>query len=150
MKTQTGLLLFLLLFSVLLLPGCARKDLTTVRNDAYQTYHSHDYKQAVQKFEILVQEVPRDAELWFRLGNAYARSNRQQQAVVAYQNALIRDPKLSKAWYNMGLIQIRTALKSFMEMRTYLEEDDPIRIQGEIMRKGLSSLLGQESDAKDR
>lgn len=150
MKAQPGLTLLFLLLTILLLQGCASKDLTTIHDDAYEAYHNHDYELAVQKFEILVQEVPRDAELWFRLGNAYSRSNRQQQAVLAYQNALVRDPQLSKAWFNMGLIQIRTALKSFMEMETYLKEDDPIRIQGGIMRDGLFELLGQDNDAKSK
>ncbi len=142
--------ILILLLSLLLLQGCAGRDLTTLRDDAYQAYHNKDYEQAVHKFEILVQEVPRDAELWFRLANAYARANQQQQAVGAYQNALIRDPQLAKAWYNMGLIQVRTALQSFMEMQKYLEEDDPILIQGDIIRKGLITLLGQENDATNK
>lgn len=130
------------LFLTLITAGCAGTDLTLKRQEAYQAYHAGDFGEATVKFEQLVQEMPKDAELWFRLGNSYARVQLPQKAIEAYQNALLRDPKMEKAWYNMGLIHLQAALKSYVDMQNYVRDDDPIGIKGKVMREGIFSLLG--------
>lgn len=137
--------LCLILFCTVL-AACAGKNPVDVRQDAYQAYQDGDYPLAVEKFKLLVEESPRDAELWFRLGNSYARSLRPQEAISAYQNALLRDPGLSKAWYNMGLIQMQSALKAFVDMQKYVEKDDPVGKRGRILRDELLDLLGENEN----
>ena len=106
--------LFLIILPLFfILSSCASKDLTLVREEAYLAYQNKDYSTAINKFEILVEKAPEDVEFWFRLGNSYARSEKPQLAVIAYQNALLRDPSNVKAWYNMGFIQTQTALISY-------------------------------------
>lgn len=140
--THLLLLLFFLSFG-----GCgSHQDLKVVHQEAYQAYQEENYPIAVEKFEILVQEIPKDAELWFRLGNSYARAMMPGSAVEAYRNSLLRDPKNVKAWYNMGIIQMQTALKSFADMQGYVNEGDPIGIQGKAMMDGLFTLLGSENE----
>ncbi len=134
--SRLGLLLFLIL------SGCAGgKDLTLIREEAYLAYDNKDYNSAADKFEILVEKAPEDVEFWFRLGNAYARSQNPQLAVSAYQNALLRDPTHVKAWYNMGFVQTQAALKTFVDMQAYTDADDPLGKQGKNMREGLFLLL---------
>ncbi len=137
-------LLFLPLFA-----GCAaHSNLLLVREQAYEAYQNRDYDRAVRKFELLVSKAPEDGELWFRLGNSYARSARPQLAINAYQNALLRVPGNEKAWYNMGLIQAKTALKTFVDMQQYSDDNSPIGKKGGSMRQGLFNLLETEDDHK--
>ncbi len=138
-------LLILLLFS-----GCAatQGDLLLIRDQAYEAYRNRNYDTAVSKFEYLVSRVPEDGEFWFRLGNSYARSQKPQLAVDAYQKALIRVPANEKAWYNMGLVQTETALKTFVDMQQYTQHNSTIGKKGEEMRQGLFDLLGKKNDQK--
>jgi len=140
--------LALLLFPVL--SGCASKDLPLIREEAYLAYQNNDYVTAADKFEVLVQKAPGDVEFWFRLGNSYARSMQPQQAIAAYQNALLRDPKNEKAWYNMGLIQTQAALKTFVDMQEFATPESPIGQRGKSMREGLFILLGHENERKEK
>lgn len=143
---------FVYMFSLLITTGCAttNPDLTVIHQEAYQAYQAEDYPAAAEKFEILVSEMPNDAELWFRLGNSYAKSMMPQPAIEAYQNSLIRDPHLTKAWYNMGIIQMQIALKSFTDMQSYVQIDDPVGIRGKQMRDGLADLLGPDEKSEEQ
>ncbi len=142
--TIRGTLLGLLLF---FLAGCAKPDLSAMRRGAFEAYQTGDYAAAADKLQVLVEEIPKDADLWFRLGNAYARIKAPKKAIDAYENALLRDPKMAKAWYNMGLIYLQESLKSFVDMETYVPPDDPVAIEGKRMQDGIFSLL--EKPAKE-
>ena len=126
---------------VCLVAGCAQKDLQVERLEAYQAYQKGDYRQAAVHFERLVEKAPKDAEFWFRLGNSYARSKQPRKAIEAYENALLRNPEMAKAWYNKGLIYLQAALQTFVEMNNYIADDDPVGLQGELLRKGVFDLL---------
>lgn len=129
----------------LLLGGCGASGLLVDRDQAYKFYDQGDYATACQQFEQLVSEIPKDDELWFRMANACARAEYPQKAIDAYQEALVRNPSLTKAWYNMGIVQMQTALNSFTEMQRYTPVTDPIRQKGEEMQEGLLQLLGDTS-----
>lgn len=136
---------------VFLTAGCASKDLTRDRQEAYQAYQTGDYIAATEKFEELVQVIPKDAELWFRLGNSYAKVLLPKDAIEAYQNALLRDPGMAKAWYNMGLMHLQAALKSYVDMQQYVQEDDPVGRKGKVMREELFRLLeGSEENREQK
>ncbi len=133
------------------LGGCAAtehsvNDLMQTRKGAYLAYQEGNYSEAIKQFNQLVAAMPKDSDLWFRLGNAYARNLQPRQAVLAYENALLRDPHLKKAWYNMGLVQLKEALKTFDEMAQYVSPDDPIGQQGVMMRARLIQLLQQQEN----
>ena len=151
MRAATHYLFFCLIL-LLLTGGCASHDLADERLKAYQAYRSGDYDKAIDRFELLVKEIPGDGELWFRLGNAYARSRLPKKAVTAYENALLRNPQMAKAWYNMGLIHMQAALKTFADMQEYVPADDPIGNRGMDMAEGLLSLLNdlpEQNEEKD-
>ena len=146
MKRQRFFLYGLLSF-FFLLPGCAaKKDLTLIREEAYQAYDSKDYNTAITQFEILVENVPEEEEFWFRLGNSYARSEKPQLAVRAYQNALLRDSTHEKAWYNMGITQLQIALKTFVDMQSYVEQGSSLGKRGTNIRKDLFHLLENKNE----
>lgn len=142
-------ILAVLFLTVLYLPGCSSKDLTAERQEAYLAYQDGNYSMAAEKFEDLVQEIPKDAELWFRLGNSYAKVQSPKKAVEAYENALLRNPELGKAWYNMGMIYLQAALKSFVDMESYVSENDPVGTRGRILRDSIFSLLEEPGKSHD-
>lgn len=121
--------------------GCAATHGKLDRRSAYEAYEAENYATAAEQFEQLVDVVPKEADLWFRLGNSYARTQRPEKAVKAYENALLRAPSMSKAWYNMGIIHLQQALKAFVDLELYGDASDPIVRRGENMREGVFRLL---------
>lgn len=135
-----------------LLQGCAATKLDSnpvaIRAEAALAYKEGRFDEAVTKFEQLVAKVPKDSELWFRLGNSYAKAKNPDLAIVAYRNALLRDPEFGKAWYNLGVIQMQEALKAFIEMKKYVPADDPVSIAAEKKCEVLFRLLHGDAGKK--
>jgi tetratricopeptide (TPR) repeat protein len=108
---------------------------------AETAYASKDWEAAEQNYVIITRAIPKEATPWFRLGNIYARTNRPDFAVRAYKEALLREPGLSKAWYNMGLVQLRQSANSFLQMRTHTEEQSEAQIRAETMYEATIGLI---------
>ncbi|MDZ7736803.1 MAG: tetratricopeptide repeat protein [Gammaproteobacteria bacterium] len=92
-------------------------------------------------------EVPQEADPWFRLGNIYARLEQPGKAVAAYQEALVRKPENGKAWHNMGIVQLRQAMNSFMHLEAATEPGDPLHDRARIMLDTVSQVLESDFDA---
>ena len=124
-----------------------------LREEAERAYGTNDMPLAEKDFKLLTESVPKDAEPWFRLGNIYARSNRADEAIHAYREAVVRKSSLTKAWYNMSLVQLNQAQKTLLEMQQYIGPDDPIAQQVQHMQETLDVLLkptaGPEDDRKN-
>ena len=101
-------------------------DLFQVRQAAEASYAARDYAESEKQYTLLVKKVPVEPENWFRLGNIYARSKRPEQAIAAYREALVRAPDNSKAWFNMAILQLKTAASSLSEMQKNAPPGDPI------------------------
>ena len=80
---------------------------TVVR--AEESYERADWAMAAEAYGTVVEEMPQDAQLWFRYANALARSDQPDRAVTAYREVLARDAHYAKAWFNMGIVQLRQA-----------------------------------------
>lgn len=143
---QYYLPLFLVLISLVSCSVVDNKSVITTRDLAYTAYIDKDYATAVEQFEKLVLDIPKDAELWFKLGNAYAKNKQPQQAISAYQNSLLRDPRFEKAWYNMGIVQTQIALKTFIDMSEYVDKYGVVAERSEKIRDGLLFLLDIEGE----
>ena len=132
-------------------------DSLKLRQEAESAYGANNMQLAEKDFKLLTESVPKDAEPWFRLGNIYARSNRADEAVHAYREAVARNPNLTKAWYNMSLVQLHQARKTVLEMQQYIEPEDPVNPQVRHMQESLDILLkptagqdvGQEDSKKN-
>jgi len=116
-------------------------DAVKLHEEAERAYGANDMQLAEKDFKLLAESMPRDAEPWFRLGNIYARSNRVEDAIHAYREAVTRNPNLTKAWYNMALVQMHQARKDLLEMQQYLGADDPINPQVQHIQETLDTLL---------
>ncbi|MGR8950414.1 MAG: tetratricopeptide repeat protein [Gammaproteobacteria bacterium] len=114
---------------------------------AEAAYEAKDWRAAEQHYVTVTKRVPDEAHPWFRLGNIYARTERPDFAVRAYKEALIRDPQLSKAWYNMGLVQLRQSANSFLQMRTHTAENSAQRSQADAMYESLIEFIQKGPDS---
>lgn len=146
------LLLALLLAS---LGGCAGlpqrsgADLFELQRQAAKAYQDQQYEQALTLYRQLTRRVPKDALVWFRLGNVQARLARPDQAVQSYRHALLLNPRLSKAWHNMGIIQLRQAAATYTEMATHIEPVDPLQARALHNAEVLLQLLGGQQSQDD-
>lgn len=141
---------------LILLAGCAgqnarqseqpKEDLFALRQKAAKAYAAGDMKESEKEYAELVKKVPQDADLWFRLGNVYASTQRPAAAVKAYHEALVRQPEMSKAWYNMGIMQLRQAVYSFSQLQVYSSTDDPLYSQSRHLIDGITDIIGGDDD----
>lgn len=135
----------ILLITVILMSACSsltkHENLLDVQAQASRAYAQGDYLKAQNLYEYLVEKTPEDADLRFRLGNAYARGHQADKAVLAYREAVVRNPRLHKAWNNMGTIQLRASANSFTQLLQNLNPDDPMYDQSlELVNKVLGAL----------
>ncbi|CAG4988539.1 unnamed protein product [Parnassius apollo] len=64
---------------------------------------SHEYDKAVDCFQTAIMVSNDNAKLWNRLGATLANSNRSEEAVNAYHEALNIEPGFIRARYNVGV-----------------------------------------------
>jgi cytochrome c-type biogenesis protein CcmH/NrfG len=125
-------------------------DFTQLEQHASEAYDNEDWATAETAYKSLIQQLPGDPQPWFRLGNVYARSNKLDAAVAAYREALVRDHKSSKAWHNMGVIQLRQAANTFLEMQQYTEENDPLSIRARYAVNSIANLIDSGFQPDDK
>jgi predicted Zn-dependent protease len=130
---------FLLTLNLLILSACQTLELSsTERQDenlkriydtAMNAYENKDWKKAEPALLHLTKVFPKNAQVWFKLGNIYARDNRAKDAIKIYQEALIRSPDNPKIWHNLAVIQLREASLSFFQVTQHSKKDDPLFIR---------------------
>jgi len=129
--------------------GTKDKSLMTVRKEAIEAYQRRDYQTALPLYTRLTSEVPIDPELWFQLGNIHARLQQPQPAIAAYQAALKLNPSYSKAWHNMGVVQIQQSANTFTQMLQNTPVHDPLYVRGEAISQQLLSILDRKPAASN-
>ncbi|MEQ8496244.1 MAG: tetratricopeptide repeat protein, partial [Gammaproteobacteria bacterium] len=107
-------------------------------------YSAGEWAAAEPHYRALVAAIPQDAELWFRLGNIYARVDKPDAAVAAYREALVREGDLAKAWFNMGVVQLRQAANSFLKLGAHVDPADPVARQGAEAYEAIMVILGRQ------
>jgi tetratricopeptide (TPR) repeat protein len=130
-----------------LLPGCGtpggtpqRSDLFQLNNDAQLAYEKGEDARAEQLYMGLARAAPADPEIWLRLGNLYARSERPDAAAEAYQRALALKGNETRAWYNLGIVRLRQGWAAMMRANAMLKETDPLYQETERMMSHLGML----------
>jgi tetratricopeptide (TPR) repeat protein len=122
----------------------SKTDLLELQKQADAAYLNDDLVTSERDYEILVQEMPTIALHWFRLGNIYVRTNRPDAAINLYREAVLRNPKYSKAWYNLGIVQLKQTAYSLNEMLLYTDINDPLYNKAKDMLDGIQNIIKQD------
>mgnify|MGYP003334854023 CR=1 FL=1 len=144
-NTAPGWLLALIL--TLTLTACDNANIRTssdraaVRARAETAYLNGDWRTAEQHYLYLTGQDGTTAEDWYRLGNIYARTSQPDQAIAAYREALKRDQNNSSTWYNLGIVQLRQATKTFIDMVNRTDVNDPLNMRARYAVTAITELL---------
>lgn len=106
-------------------------------------------EQALVGYQKLANQLPTNADAWFRLGNAYVRMGQPDQAVEAYQQALKIEPRHAKAWHNLGVLRLRQAAAAFSESAVDANGSDPtLQQQSTQLVDGIARLTSPPGDSR--
>jgi predicted Zn-dependent protease len=130
---------------MLLLSACAmlpadRGDLYDMRREAQSAYENSEDARAEKLLLGLARAVPNDAETWFYLGNLYARSNRPDDAIRAYQKSLMLNGGDARAWHNMGVVRLREAWAAFIQTYDMTTADNPLHGKAEAVIEAMEKM----------
>lgn len=130
------------------MPGTGDSNLIVVRDRAEAAYNQENWVTAEREYTYLTKEAPGEAEFWARLGNIQARTNKLDAAVLSYREALVRDSKNNKTWHNLGVVQLRQASNTYIEMLRYTDERDPLHQRARHMAKAINDLLTSDFEPR--
>lgn len=131
-----------------------RSDLFQLSNEAQLAYESGEDAQAEKLYMALLRQTPNDPEVWFRLGNLYARAHRPDAAADAYQRVLSINGNEARAWYNLGIVRLRQGWASLIQAYNYSDASNPLNPESERLihhlekTPGLPPLPKNESSRK--
>tara|TARA_Y100001935_G_scaffold112002_1_gene92864 strand:+ start:1382 stop:2110 length:729 start_codon:yes stop_codon:yes gene_type:complete len=95
MKKISQLLTFLISFN------CLASD--SIFNSANNDYSNQNYKQAIEKYELIVTNNLESSELYYNLANSYFKTNKTHLAIYYYEKALKIDPNFLDAIENLEI-----------------------------------------------
>lgn len=110
---------------------------------ADRLYEAGRWREAQQAFESLSTTYPRNAYVWMRLGNAYARLGQYENAAAALQNAVAVEGTHGRAAFNLGLVRLAQAESAFDYARGRLHAHPATRSQAESLRSRVRGLLAE-------
>ena len=125
-------------------------DLIKLRMKADKAYQNKRYTEAVKLYRMLIAKDTKDAIVWFRLGNIYARTKQPKKAVEAYEKSVYMDSSLSKAWHNMGIVQLQQSANSFTQMAEIVTPRDPLYKKAQKMSRGTVALLTEKQKSEKK
>lgn len=105
--------------------GAADQDAaSTVLAAGEFAYGRGDWPAAEIHFRALAERTPSDPLAPFKLGNALAHQGRLDEAAVAYQAALQRDPRFAKAASNLATVYLMLASRALHTALDHLPPGD--------------------------
>ncbi len=122
----------------------ANIDYFEIQKQADTAYLNDDLVESEKGYQILVKEKPAIAQNWFRLANIFVRTNRPSAAITLYREAVIRNPKYTKAWYNLSIVQLKQTAYSLNEMIQYADIDDPLYDKAKDLLEGIKTIIEQK------
>lgn len=141
-----------MVMAVVLLAGCKtisgesdlpqRSDLFQLNNEAQLAYEAGEDTQAESLYMALLRKTPNDPEIWFRLGNLYARAHRPDAAADAYQRVLSINPNESRAWYNLAIVRLRQGWAALIQAHGLSAPEHPLYPESEQMIRHLEKTPG--------
>lgn len=94
---------------------------------ARQAYQESRWIEAVTLYQRVVEQVPNDADAWFRLGNTFAQQGNFERAINAYERSLQSNHEQPKAWFNLSTAYLLNAQAAMRTAYRGLHPGDPAR-----------------------
>lgn len=110
---------------------------------ADEAYDRSDWTKSEEYYEKLVNLVPDLPLYWYRLGNIYTYTNRIDDAVIAYRQAITLTPTDADLWLNLGLAHMKQATQSFNAMENNVDSNNPSSIKGKKLLEEILKILEQ-------
>lgn len=128
-------------------------DVITTQDQADAAYRANDMEHAAALYLRLTRMVPQEPDYWYMLANAYVRTERPDDAVQAYQQAIARNPNHTRAWHNLGIVRMRQAMAAFVSSASTAKSGDPMRdisthLADELARVGLGGVSSIQTQAQ--
>lgn len=79
--------------------------------EANRLYQSGNYYEAIENYELLVQQDFNDADLFYNLGNAYYREGQLGMAILYYEKALKLKPGSEDIKHNLAIVNSKVVDK---------------------------------------
>ena len=116
---------------------------------ADERYAQGQWDAASQGYADLAKRFPRNAFVWFRLGNCHVRLHQLDQAAQAYRIAQSLDPSDGRFPYNLGLVRKAQARAAFEDAQARLPNNEALRAEALLQALQLASeSSGHTRDGK--
>ena len=102
-------------------------DVLALSKKASDAYAQGRMDEAAKDYQSLTQLVPEDPNYWYLLGNTLVKLQEPDQAVQAYDQAIIRNPRHARAWHNLGVIRLRQSEAAFVSSAETANSGDPLQ-----------------------
>jgi tetratricopeptide (TPR) repeat protein len=97
---RTVIIFFQLLLPLLMVAGTDQQTLITEADTAYK---AERYTEAVEKYEMVINQGFESAELYYNLGNAYFNLNLLPSAILNYERAIVLNPRDLDINFNLNI-----------------------------------------------
>lgn len=158
MAMKTGGARFVLLLAVFaVLTSCGgraggtRTDLSKLaltERQADEAYQGDRNKEAVALYRSLLELMPEEPAYWYRLANTLVRMGHDDEAAIAYQQALSLEPGNARAWHNLGVVRLRQAQTSFARSVRNSESGHSVFEESLRLSAAVINLTGQDREPR--
>lgn len=141
-----------LAFCILPFFSVAQDDKTIIKkgNDAY---NKNEFDKAVEQYQKVTTKTPANATAQFNLGNALYKTDKKDEAISAYENAVansVAKSEKSKAFYNKGVVlqnnkKLPECIDAYKNALKLDPQDDDAR---QNLQKALQQLKQQQEQQK--
>ncbi|WP_158543468.1 tetratricopeptide repeat protein [Dyella solisilvae] len=111
-----------------------------IQKHAEDAYKSGRYADAIADYRVLTADMPKNADYWYRMGNALVRMDKPDDAVLAYQAALLRNPEHAGAWHNLAIVRLRQSIAALEQTSNMAKDDARLRESSMVLAKALRDL----------
>ncbi len=135
------------------LTGCASSEnqepqkttpnIMSIQVRAEQAYKMARLDESESLYHQVLTSLPNYAPAWFRLGNIYTRTGRQEAAINAYKRCIDLEPSNKKALYNMSLVYIKQSTQVLDFAANQGEQNSPMSRQIQLLLNALHELQGE-------
>lgn len=83
----------------------------SVKTEADKAYQENNFKEAIEKYETILEGGQESADIYYNLGNSYYKDKNIAKAVLNYERALLLSPGDEDIRYNLEMAKSKTVDK---------------------------------------